>query len=175
MGTKMKIVEILILLMVVVMISMMISMMILAFQSKFQTDANRTARNNAESSELTPVVERPMTEIDAIGQQITGVKGVYEIDAIVTAYCACEKCCGRWADGYTASGHFILKGDKFVATTNTYPFGTMVYIEGYSAGFVPVLDRGGSKFTDNHFDVYFDSHQDALNWGRKDMKVKISR
>ncbi|GAH06555.1 unnamed protein product, partial [marine sediment metagenome] len=23
----------------------------------------------------------------------------------VTAYCPCKICCGKWADGYTASGH----------------------------------------------------------------------
>jgi hypothetical protein len=30
-------------------------------------------------------------------------------------YCACKKCCGKFADGITACGHKIRRGDTFVA------------------------------------------------------------
>jgi 3D (Asp-Asp-Asp) domain-containing protein len=82
----------------------------------------------------------------------------------VTAFCPCEKCCGKWADGYTACGHKIIAGDKFCAAPKDMPFGTMLDIPGY--GIVPVLDRGGS-ITEGRLDVYFDEHQAALNWGVK--------
>ncbi|NIU84285.1 MAG: hypothetical protein GWN64_12635, partial [Candidatus Thorarchaeota archaeon] len=36
------------------------------------------------------------------------------IDMRVTAYCPCSKCCGKYADGITASGHKIQPGDAFV-------------------------------------------------------------
>ena len=88
----------------------------------------------------------------------------------VTAYCPCEKCCGRFADGITASGHVIKPGDRFVAASKDMKFGTMVTIPGY--GKVSVEDRGGA-ITDGRLDVYFDTHQEALNWGVKILEVKL--
>jgi len=88
----------------------------------------------------------------------------------VTAYCPCSKCCGKWSDGITASGHIIKTGDKFVAAPPGYSFGTMVEIPGY--GKVPVLDRGGA-IKGNRLDCYFDTHQEALNFGVQRLKVRI--
>lgn len=97
-----------------------------------------------------------------------GKDALFEMN--VSAYCPCEKCCGIYADGITASGHKIQTGDKFVAASVRYPFGTIMEIPGY--GKVPVLDRGGS-ITDNRLDLYFDTHQEALDFGRQQLKVKI--
>lgn len=88
----------------------------------------------------------------------------------VSAFCSCESCCGIWADGQTASGHWIRLGDKFVAAPSKYPFGTIMDVPGY--GRVPVLDRGGA-IKGNKLDLYFQSHQAALNFGRRQLKVKI--
>lgn len=85
----------------------------------------------------------------------------------VTAYCACEICCGRFADGITASGYVIKPGDKFCASPDL-PFGTILIIPGY--GEVPVLDRCRSGL-----DVYFDDHDDANNWGVKFLEVRRAK
>lgn len=90
----------------------------------------------------------------------------------VSAYCPCEKCCGKWADGYTASGHKIAKDDKFVAASPDIPFGTLLTIVGYSDKPVPVLDRG-SAITKGKLDVFFSDHNSALNWGRRKLKVRF--
>jgi len=97
----------------------------------------------------------------------------------ITAYCPCEKCCGRFSDGITASGHKIAKDDKFVAAPPFIPFGTLLAIPGYAGGLpVPVLDRGGA-IKGNKLDVFFgdkdgiSGHQRALNWGRRQLEVKI--
>ena len=100
----------------------------------------------------------------------------------VTAYCPCKKCCGKWADVYprrTASGHVIQDGDKFVAADGRFPFGTRMYVPEYCyhntqgtlerfdyefMGLVKVEDRGGA-IKGNHIDVFFPTHQEALNWG----------
>jgi len=87
----------------------------------------------------------------------------------VSAYCPCEKCCGIFADGITANGHKIKPGDRFVAASKDIPFGTILNIPGY--GKVPVWDRGGA-IKGNRLDVYFDTHQEALNWGVKILEVK---
>jgi len=91
----------------------------------------------------------------------------------VTAYCPCQKCCGEYSDGQTASGHRIRPGDAFVAADKEYPFGTEVIIAGYNNELhVNVLDRGGA-IRGNRLDVFFHSHQEALNWGVKYLDVKV--
>lgn len=95
----------------------------------------------------------------------------------VNAYCQKSCCCGKWADGVTASGHRIKPGDAFVAAPKSIPFGTMVIVPGYADGRpVPVLDRG-SAITENRLDLYFDDadgktgHQRAREWGRQTLQV----
>lgn len=90
----------------------------------------------------------------------------------VTAYCPCEKCCGEFADGVTASGHKIKEGDRFVAADKSVPFRTMLLIPGYNDNKpVPVLDRGGA-IKGARLDVFFNTHQEALNWGVKWLKIQ---
>jgi len=86
----------------------------------------------------------------------------------VSAYCPCEKCCGK-ADGYTASG--VPAVGKIVAAPKGVAFGTVLDIPGYSPRAV-VQDRGGA-ITGNKLDVLMETHQEALNWGRQYLKVRI--
>ena len=92
----------------------------------------------------------------------------------VTAYCPCSICCGRWADGITASGEPVTtNGGKLVAAPRHLPLGTMVSIPGYNGGKpVPVLDRGGA-IRRNRLDVFFPTHQEALEWGVQYLDVTI--
>jgi len=91
----------------------------------------------------------------------------------VTAYCPCPQCCGEYSDGITANGHEINSGDTFVAADKRYAFGTEMIIADYNnSQVVKVLDRGGA-ITGNRLDVFFDTHQKALNWGVKYLDVKV--
>ncbi|MBE0536260.1 MAG: 3D domain-containing protein [Phycisphaerae bacterium] len=91
----------------------------------------------------------------------------------VTAYCPCAKCCGQWADGITANGHRIVNGDRFVAADRRYVFGTELIIPGYDNDRpVKVLDRGGAIKGDK-LDVFFNTHQEALEWGVRYLDVKV--
>ena len=93
----------------------------------------------------------------------------------VTAYCPCQKCCGKYSDGQTACGHKIRPGDAFVAADKKYCFGTEMLVAGYSNGEpVEVLDRGG-VIRGNRLDVFFGSHEEALKWGVKYLDVKVRR
>ena len=83
----------------------------------------------------------------------------------VTAYCACEKCCGKWADGITASGHRLVGDEKVIAAPIEFKFGTIMDVEQYGVGVV--LDRCDG------IDVYFPSHQEALEWGIKEVEVRV--
>lgn len=57
------------------------------------------------------------------------------------------------------------------ADTKYYPFGTRMYVKGYGHGVVE--DRGGAIKGPNRIDLYFNSHSDALAWGRKKVQVII--
>ena len=94
----------------------------------------------------------------------------------VTAYCPCSQCCGSYADGITACNHHIQKGDRFVAADKTYSFGTEMIIPGYNRSHpVEVKDRGGAIQGDR-LDVFFNTHEEALEWGVQylDVLIKIS-
>jgi 3D (Asp-Asp-Asp) domain-containing protein len=49
--------------------------------------------------------------------------------------------------------------------------GTRLYIPGYGHGVVE--DRGGAIKGPRRLDVYFDSHGDALDYGRRHVEVEI--
>jgi 3D (Asp-Asp-Asp) domain-containing protein len=94
---------------------------------------------------------------------------------LVTAYCPCRKCCGRFCDGRTASGRSIhANGSMFVAAdTRLLAMGTRVSVPGYHGGApVSVLDRG-RRIKGRRLDVFFLSHSRAKRWGRKWIEVTV--
>jgi 3D (Asp-Asp-Asp) domain-containing protein len=93
----------------------------------------------------------------------------------VTAYCACKACCGPGARGITASGKRVSynRGRFVAADTSVLPFGTRIRVPGYAEGeVVEVIDRGGA-IKGNKLDLYFPSHQAALEWGRRWVPVEV--
>ena len=104
----------------------------------------------------------------------------YWFKASCTAYCSCEKCCGKYAANrqrdennepivLTASGS-RAKSKYTISMSSNFEFGTKVYIDGI--GLCEVMDRG-SAVKGNVIDIYFDSHEEALNFGRHTINVKI--
>lgn len=87
--------------------------------------------------------------------------GTYQL----TAYCACQKCCGK-SNGVTASGTQATQG-RTVACNNL-AFGTRIMINGHE---YVVEDRGGMD--NNVIDIFFDSHSEALSFGRKSCEVYL--
>lgn len=87
----------------------------------------------------------------------------------VTAYCTCSRCCGKWSDGYAASG--VRAIGKMIAADKRYPFGTVMHVPGY--GTATVEDRGGAIKGDR-LDLLFPSHESALQWGVKWLDVTIN-
>lgn len=91
-----------------------------------------------------------------------------EITFSVTGYCPCNKC----SQGYgrkTASGR-TATARHTIAASKKYPFGTQIELDGY--GVFVVEDRGG-KVQGNVLDIFFDTHQEALNWGRRTCTGRI--
>lgn len=93
-----------------------------------------------------------------------------------TAYCPCEKCCGKWAlkrpNGivYTASGTVAKPGRTIAADWNILAPGTVVEIE--NLGKRIVEDKGGA-IKGNRIDIYFGNHERALEYGIQQINVRI--
>lgn len=104
------------------------------------------------------VFEAPEAEIVGICQNME-----------ITAYCGCSKCCGK-SDGITASGVKAMEGVT-IAADKSIPFGTEIVIDGKT---YIVQDRGGA-IKGNRIDIYFDSHEKALQYGRQTKEVTILR
>ena len=86
----------------------------------------------------------------------------------VTAYCPCEKCCGAYANGYTATGAKATQGVTIAADPDVLPMGTEIELDGHT---YTVQDTGGAS-AGYRLDLYFDSHEDALRWGVREKIVR---
>ena len=93
-------------------------------------------------------------------------------DFMLTAYCSCEKCCGKWAlnrpkdeNGkdivYGSNGTVLAAGTSIAVDPSVIPYESQVEINGHT---YTAHDTGGA-IQGNRIDVYFDNHQDALNFG----------
>ena len=106
----------------------------------------------------------PRAELAASSESSSSTVKIYK----VTAYCACSKCCGGHANGYTASGTKATAGRTIAAPSN-FAFGTKLIINGKE---YVVEDRGGA-IKGNRIDMYVDSHAQALAWGVKYLPVEV--
>lgn len=67
--------------------------------------------------------------------------------------------------------YFLPQKGTIAADTKYYPFGTRMYIPGYGWGIVE--DKGGAIKGADRIDLFFDSHEDARQWGRRKVHVEI--
>ncbi len=96
----------------------------------------------------------------------------------ITAYCSCKKCCGNYSPevrggiAHTATGTVPEQGRTIAVDPSVIPYGSRVTIEG--VGTFIAEDCGGG-IRGNRIDMYFESHEDAVRWGRKLLYVTIQR
>ena len=87
----------------------------------------------------------------------------------VTAYCACPVCTAPYSDGITAAGTVATEGRTIAAPPN-WPMGRVVNIEGLGAR---VVEDRGEAITQGKLDVYFDCHDEALEFGVRQLRVWV--
>lgn len=118
-----------------------------------QQQAELTNQDNGSTTTSAPQYTVATSSGDYLGQ------------FVVTAYCSCARCCGK-STGITASGTTATAG-RTIAASSKYPFGTQMVING---NVYTVEDRGGA-IGGNRIDIFFDSHDAALQFGRQTLDV----
>lgn len=69
---------------------------------------------------------------------------------------------------------YLLPEDGTIAAdTKYYPFGTRMHVPGYGWG--TVEDRGSAIKGPDRIDIFYDSHDQALHWGRRRVRVLIEQ
>jgi 3D (Asp-Asp-Asp) domain-containing protein len=72
----------------------------------------------------------------------------------------------------TSSGKRVRRG-IIAADIRYYPYGTVMIVPGYGKGVVE--DTGGAVKGPNRLDVYFTTRQQAIQWGRRTLEVRVKR
>ena len=89
-------------------------------------------------------------------------------DFRITYYCPCEKCCGSYADGITASGVPATEG--VTCACDYLPIGTMVNVDGH---IYTVQDRFGAFDGSKCIDIYVEDHDRAEGLGTHTSRVYL--
>lgn len=92
---------------------------------------------------------------------------------VTSGYCNCVLCCGIWAGGNTASG-VPPASDHTIAVDASdpiVPMGTKVVMNGVE---YTVEDTGNFKRYGVDFDIYYDSHAEALAHGHQSVEAYLS-
>lgn len=106
-------------------------------------------------------------EVETVTNEVINPVSLKEIGNFnLTAYCPCNICCEKWSgspEGKTTSiGVGAYEGITFAVDPTKIPYGTKMYIEGVGVGIA--ADCGGA-IKGNRIDVYFKTHQKAIEFG----------
>lgn len=88
---------------------------------------------------------------------------------VITAYCPCEKCCGKYADGMTASGTAATEGRTCAVDPEVIPLGTEIEIDGVKY----VAEDVGGAIKGRRIDICFNDHRSAVQYGVKCKEVYV--
>ena len=157
---------------------------VFAYNHSLKVYAIDNITTNGETEVVSEVVveptEEPIVEPTIIEKVITVEKKV-EVEKVVnpfklkdlgvfkvTAYCPCAKCCGEWTDSaktkITSIGAGAYEGVTIAVDPKEIPYGTKLY--GAEFGVRIATDCGGA-IKGKRLDLYFSSHEKALEFGVK--------
>lgn len=126
--------------------------------------------NYTKVEETTQIVENSVESVEKCIFVPEETQPTYtEKEMTITAYCSCAKCCGK-SDGITASGTKAKQGRTIAVDPRYIPYGTEVIIDGVT---YIAEDCGGAIRGENRIDVFFSSHEQALNFGRQTKIVRV--
>jgi 3D (Asp-Asp-Asp) domain-containing protein len=92
-----------------------------------------------------------------------------------SAYDACYECCEKHptnpAYGKTATGTRATAGRTIAVDPNVIPYGTEVVINGHTY----IAEDTGGSIKGKRIDIYFNTHNEALQYGRRQVEVFVLR
>lgn len=97
-----------------------------------------------------------------------------------TAYCPCEHCCGIYSAEHvthagkefvqkTATGTIPQQGRTIAVDPSVIPLGSKVKI----GDTVYTAEDTGAAIKGNRIDIFFESHKEALDWGRQTVEAIV--
>lgn len=134
-----------------------------------------------EVEETTQIVENSVESVEKVSFEIKTTETPYtEKEMIITAYCPCEKCCGVYATNrqkdkngndivLTASGKEAKAGRTVAVDPQYIPYGTEIIIDGQTY----IAEDCGGAIKGDRIDLFFDSHSEALSFGKQTKIVRI--
>lgn len=156
-----------------ILISMLIIGFIIGFYGKSAPDLKTVEMcgvpitSDVASVETVKAIEPP-TASEETHEKHTDAAQYNKITVTATAYCPCEKCCGK-TDGITATGTKATAGRTIAVDPNVIPYGTELIINGNTY----VAEDCGGAIKGNDIDVFFNTHEEALNFGRQELTAYI--
>jgi len=121
---------------------------------------------------------RPQPKVIATGSReplrvLLTSRGNYTYRTVMTmtatAYEPSPRSCGKYADGYTAIGMKAAPGVVAV-DPRVIPLRTRLYVEGYGPALAADV---GAAIKGNRIDVFFETVDEALRYGRRQVNVYI--
>ena len=142
------------------------------------------AQGNAEPptkqgvSQHTPAAETPQEAAETPAENYSSIDDLELVGTFTaTAYCPCVKCCGVWSAEHpsrgvdyvqrTSSGVIPEEGRTIAADWSVLPEGSEVIIGGHPY----IVEDTGGAIKGNRIDVYFESHEAALEFGVQEVDV----
>lgn len=128
---------------------------------------------------FTPKVQLPEV-YEAENQEVITEPVIQSLgEYTITAYCSCEICCGEWANNRPGgivygSAMIELEQGLSVAAPKDLELGSVIMIDGQE---YVVHDRPANwiveKYDSKIIDVYFEDHQDALEFGKQIKEIYL--
>lgn len=135
-----------------------------------EAETQATERDTHITERDTYITERDTTpaEVETEAELQGAGREAKAIEVMATAYCPCVKCCGK-TDGITATGTNATAGRTVAVDPDVIPYGAAIVIDGHTY----YAEDCGGAINGNDIDIYFDTHDEALQFGRQILTAYI--
>lgn len=147
---------------------MLIGLLMGTSLTSYSSESDKTSEEvNVEEDETETEIIQWKQETEEVFVEELEIEATQQSQSLVslgefrlTAYCPCKKCCGK-DDGITATGTQATQGRTIAVDPRVIPYGSIVVIDGHEY----VAEDCGGAIKENRIDVYFESHEEALEFG----------
>ena len=96
-------------------------------------------------------------------------EGEYIGEFLLTGYCSCNICCGEDNGDMTYTGAEPRAGRTVAADPDIIPLGSEIEV----GGCIYIVEDTGKKIKGNRLDIFFDTHDEAVLYGRRQEPVYL--